>query len=133
MFRVNRCYVRLFICKLNTLILPNYWRNRLGLIISRFSTRVEISNRYTVIKIPNFPYNWLFFKHGMKYWYYTRVNPLFLKNKDADFTSMFLMDRWKIYHLIKCLHEFDGSYIKFSFLNTDSFQWLQGFEVIIAI
>ena len=35
--------------------------------------------------------------------------------------------------LMKCLEEFDSSYIKFSFLNIDSFQWLQGFEVITVL
>ena len=36
-------------------------------------------------------------------------------------------------NLIKCLQELDSSYIKFSFLNIDIFQWLQGLEVIIVI
>ena len=39
----------------------------------------------------------------------------------------------KAINLIKCLQELNGSYAKFSFLNIDSFQWLQGFEVIIVI
>ena len=34
---------------------------------------------------------------------------------------------------MKCLEEFDSSYAKFSFLNIDSFQWLQAFEVVIVI
>ena len=38
----------------------------------------------------------------------------------------------KFLNLIKCLQEFDSSHVKFSFLNIDSFQWLQGFEVIIV-
>ena len=33
----------------------------------------------------------------------------------------------------KCLQEFDSSYVKFSFLNFDSVQWLHGFEVTIVI
>ena len=36
-------------------------------------------------------------------------------------------------NLVKCLQELDSSYVKFSFLNIDSFQWLQGFEVTIVI
>ena len=36
-------------------------------------------------------------------------------------------------NLIRSLQEFDSLYGKFSFLNNDSFQWLQGFEVIIVI
>ena len=32
-------------------------------------------------------------------------------------------------NLIKCLRELDSSYVKFSFLNIDSFHWLQGFKV----
>ena len=39
----------------------------------------------------------------------------------------------KLINLIKYLQEFDGSYAKFSFVNIDIFQWLQGFEVIIMI
>ena len=39
----------------------------------------------------------------------------------------------KLNNLIKCLQEFESSYVKFSFQNIDSFQWLQGFEVIILI
>ena len=35
-------------------------------------------------------------------------------------------------NLKKCLQELDSSYVKFSFLNIDSFQWLQWFEVIIV-
>ena len=36
-------------------------------------------------------------------------------------------------NIIKCLQELDRSYVKFSFLNFDSFQSLHGFEVIIVI
>ena len=36
-------------------------------------------------------------------------------------------------NLIKCLQELDSSYVKLPLLNNDSFQWLQGFEVIIVI
>ena len=36
-------------------------------------------------------------------------------------------------NLIKCLQELDSSDVNFSFLNIDSFQWLQVFEVIIVI
>ena len=36
-------------------------------------------------------------------------------------------------NLIKCLQELNSSYVKISFLNNDSFRWLQGFEVIIVI
>ena len=36
-------------------------------------------------------------------------------------------------NLIKCLQELGSSYVKFSFLKIDSFQWLQVFEVIIVI
>ena len=32
-------------------------------------------------------------------------------------------------NLRKCLQELDSSYVQFSFLNIDSFQCLQGFEV----
>ena len=39
----------------------------------------------------------------------------------------------KSVNLIKCLQESESSYVKFSFLNIDSFQWLQEFEVIIVI
>ena len=39
----------------------------------------------------------------------------------------------KLINRIKCLQEFDSSYVKFSFLYIDSFQWLPGFEVIIVI
>ena len=39
----------------------------------------------------------------------------------------------KLNNLVKCLQEFESSYVKFSFLNIDSFQWLQGLEVIIVI
>ena len=39
----------------------------------------------------------------------------------------------KLNNLVKCLQEFESSYVKFSFLNIDSFQWLQVFEVIIVI
>ena len=35
--------------------------------------------------------------------------------------------------LLKCLQELDNSYVKLSFLNIDSFQWLKVFEVIILI
>ena len=35
-------------------------------------------------------------------------------------------------NLIKCLQELGSSYIKFSFLNTDTYQW-QGFKVIIIL
>ena len=38
----------------------------------------------------------------------------------------------KLINLIKCLEEFDSSYVNFSFLSID-WQWLQGFEVIIMI
>ena len=41
--------------------------------------------------------------------------------------------RWtddKLINLIKCLQELKNSYVKFSFLSTDSFQWLKRFEVI---
>ena len=34
----------------------------------------------------------------------------------------------KSINLIKCLQELDSLYVKFSFLNIDSFQWLQGFK-----
>ena len=36
-------------------------------------------------------------------------------------------------NIIKCLQELDSSYVKFSFLNFDSVQWLHGFEVTIVI
>ena len=36
-------------------------------------------------------------------------------------------------NLIKCLQKLNSSYEKFSFLNIDSFQWLQRFEVIVVI
>ena len=36
-------------------------------------------------------------------------------------------------NLIKCLQKLNSSYEKFSFLNIDSFQWLQRFEVKIVI
>ena len=39
----------------------------------------------------------------------------------------------KLNNLVKCLQEFESSYVKFSFLNIDSFQWLQGLEVTIVI
>ena len=39
----------------------------------------------------------------------------------------------KTINLLKCLQELDSLYIKFSFLNIDSFQWLLGFEVMIMI
>ena len=39
----------------------------------------------------------------------------------------------KLNNLVKCLQEFESSYVKFSFLNIDSFQWLEGLEVIIVI
>ena len=39
----------------------------------------------------------------------------------------------KLINLIKCLQEFDSLYAKFTFLNIDSFQWPQGFELIIVI
>ena len=39
----------------------------------------------------------------------------------------------KLINLIKCLQEFASSYVKFSFLNIDSFQWLQRFEVIVVM
>ena len=39
----------------------------------------------------------------------------------------------KAINLMKCLQESDSSHVKFSFLNIDSFQWLQEFEVIIVI
>ena len=39
----------------------------------------------------------------------------------------------KAINLMKCLQELNSSYVKFSFLNIDSFQWLQGFEVTIVI
>ena len=39
----------------------------------------------------------------------------------------------KLINLIKCLQEFDSSYVECSFLNIDSFQWLQGFKVIIVM
>ena len=75
------------------------------MIIWRFSTRVEISSRlnskplfkmtlqlhvkktvfsqpemklHPGMKIPNFPYNRHFFQPGMKIWYYTLVNSLFI-------------------------------------------------------
>ena len=35
-------------------------------------------------------------------------------------------------NLIKCLQELDSSYVKFSFLNIDTYQW-QGFKVIIIL
>ena len=42
------------------------------------------------------------------------------------------MDWWETYqfYVMKCSEEFDSSYEKFSFLNIDSFQWLQAFEVV---
>ena len=39
----------------------------------------------------------------------------------------------KSINLTKCLQELDSLYVKFSILNIYSFQWLQGFEVIIVI
>ena len=36
-------------------------------------------------------------------------------------------------NLVKFLHELDSSYVKISFLNIESFQWLQGLEVTIII
>ena len=39
----------------------------------------------------------------------------------------------KLNNLVKCLQEFESLYVKFSFLNIDSFQWLEGLEVIIVI
>ena len=37
----------------------------------------------------------------------------------------------KTINLLKCLQELDSLYVKFSFLNIGSFQWLLGFEVMI--
>ena len=34
---------------------------------------------------------------------------------------------------IMAMQESESSYVKFSFLHIDSFQWLQGFEAIIVI
>ena len=36
-------------------------------------------------------------------------------------------------NLMKCSQELDSSYVNFSFLNIDSFQWLQVFEVMVVI
>ena len=41
--------------------------------------------------------------------------------------------KWTDDKLTKRLQESERSYVKFSFLNIDSFQWLEGFEVIIVI
>ena len=69
----------------------------------------------------------------------------FKKNIDGDFTSTFRMTFYKLTNLIKGLQEFKSfiefhgiynthrSYVKFSFLNIGSFQWLQAFEVIIVM
>ena len=69
----------------------------------------------------------------------------FKKNIDGDFTSTFQMTFYKLTNLIKGLQEFKSfiefhgiynthrSYVKFSFLNIGSFQWLQAFEVIIVM
>ena len=35
--------------------------------------------------------------------------------------------------IIKYFQEFECSHVKFPFLNIDSFQWLQGFEVTTVI
>ena len=51
----------------------------------------------------------------------------------ATSQTRFIWTDDKPINLIKCLQEFDSSYVKFSFSNIDSFQWLQGFEVIIVI
>ena len=51
----------------------------------------------------------------------------------ATSQSRFKWTDGKLINLIKCLQESESSYVIFSFLNIDSFQWLQGFEVIIVI
>ena len=56
------------------------------------------------MKIPNFSYNRHFFQHGMKIWYYARVNSLsvFKKiNKYGNFTRKFQMYRSQTYQSYK--------------------------------
>ena len=56
--------------------------------------------------------------------------------KKINLTTSQARFKWtndKLINLIKYLQEFDSSNVKFSFLSIDSFQWLQGFEVIVVI
>ena len=58
---------------------------------------------------------------------------IFKKIEMATSQGRFKWTDDKPINLIKCLKELDSSYVKFAFLNIDSFQWLQGFEVTIVI
>ena len=53
----------------------------------------------------------------------------FFKNKDIDFTRTFSNGTMiKPINLMKFLQKLDSSYVKFYFLNIDSFQWLYSFQ-----
>ena len=58
---------------------------------------------------------------------------VYLKNSNGDFTRTFQMDRWQTYQSYKMLTRIQKLYVKFSFLNIDSFQQPQGFEIITVI
>ena len=112
---------------------------------------VKLSTRYTQLKFRlglanptwNFNQGWklqifyiidIFSNPGWKFDTTHAWTPcLFKKNKDGNFTSTFQMERLQIYQSYKLFTRIGQLYVKFSFLNIDSFQWLQGFELIIVI
>ena len=103
--------------------------------------RVEISAQFgkpemkfqPEMKIPNFPYNQHFHNLGWKSDTKHAWIPWYFFKKMATWQERFKWIDDKPIILIECLQELDSSYVKISFLNADSFQWLQGFEVIIMI
>ena len=97
--------------------------------------QVKISTRYTELKfqlgLANPRWN---FNPGWKSDTTHAWTPYFFKKiKMATTQARFKWTDDKSINLIKCLQELDSSYVKSSFLNIDSFRWLQGFEVIIVI
>ena len=118
----------------------------------KLQLHVKISTRYTELKFKlglanprrNFNLGWkfqifhimdIFSNPGWKFdTTYAWIPCSFLKNKDCNFTGTFQMDRWQTYRSYKMFTARIGQFIKkLSFFNINSFQWLQGFEVIIVI
>ena len=83
------------------------------------------------MKIQNFAYNQHFHNLGWKSDTKHAWIPWYFLKKMATWQGCFTWIDDKPIILIECLQELDSSYVKISFLNTDSFQWLQGFEVIM--
>ena len=130
----------------------SFWLNSKPLFKMTLQLHVKISIRFTEFKFQlglanprwNFNLGWtfqishiidLFSNRGWKFdTKYTWIPCLFLqKIKMENWQGGFKWTDDKSVNLIKCLQESESSYVKFSFLNIDSFQWLQEFEVIIVI